>query len=102
MGCEQVGEPWRTLAGSRRRSFPDKYAEANQFSDKALNWAERQSKETAAQLILKEAMRDAMFGNCGRVSELTSKPCLSREQANLQRSRMRWRRAARRSGAGPG
>ena len=42
------------------------------------------AKESVAQMMLMEAVRDATFGNCGRVSQLAKEALtLSREQANV-------------------
>lgn len=53
--------------------FYGKYAEANQFSDKAIDWVEHNNKDAAAQLISKHAMRAATFRDCGKINALTTK-----------------------------
>jgi serine/threonine protein kinase/Flp pilus assembly protein TadD len=65
--------------------FSGQLAKAQQFNDRAIELIRRgDSKEIIAQVLLLEAMRDAAFGNCGRVSEVTKQALdLSREQANL-------------------
>ena len=65
--------------------FSGQLAKAQQFNDRAIELIRRNdSKEIVAQVLLLEAMRDAAFGNCGRVSEVTKQALdLSREQANL-------------------
>ncbi|HEY5838605.1 MAG TPA: tetratricopeptide repeat protein, partial [Pyrinomonadaceae bacterium] len=67
--------------------FYGKYAEANQFSDKAVDWAEHNNKDAAAQLISKRAMRAATFRDCGKITAVTAKALsYSRDLSNLEHS----------------
>ena len=64
-----------------------KFAEANQFTDKAVDWAQHNNRDAAAQLISQQAIRAATFRDCGRVSALTGKALsFSRDLSNLHRS----------------
>jgi tetratricopeptide (TPR) repeat protein len=67
--------------------FYGKYAEANQFSDKAVDWTEHNNKDAAAQLISKRAMRAATFRDCGKITAFTAKALsYSRDLSNLEHS----------------
>ena len=67
--------------------FHGKFAEANQFTDKAVDWAALNNRDAAAQLISQQAMRAATFRDCGKVSALTSKALsYSRDLSNLHSS----------------
>ncbi|HEY5838524.1 MAG TPA: hypothetical protein VIT19_05765, partial [Pyrinomonadaceae bacterium] len=67
--------------------FYGKYADANQFSNKAVDWAEHNNKDAAAQLISKQAMRAATFRDCGKINALTAKSLsYSRDLSNLEHS----------------
>lgn len=67
--------------------FYGKYAEANQLTDKAVDWAEHNNRDVAAQLISRQAIRAATFRDCGKVGALTSKALsVSRDLSNLHRS----------------
>ena len=65
--------------------FEGQLAEANRFNERAIDVARRtDSKETVAQLILQQAIRNATFGNCGLVAGLTKQGLdLSREQSKV-------------------
>jgi tetratricopeptide (TPR) repeat protein len=65
--------------------FSGQLTKANQFNDRAIGLARRNDfKETIAQLLLQQAIRNATFGNCGSVAGLTHQALeLSREQAKL-------------------
>jgi serine/threonine protein kinase/Flp pilus assembly protein TadD len=77
-------ETWQTQAAE----FHGQLAKANQLSQQAAGWAERNnSKEIAAQLMVQEAIRDATFRACDKVSGLTTKAlALSRDLSNLEQS----------------
>jgi serine/threonine protein kinase/tetratricopeptide (TPR) repeat protein len=63
--------------------FYGKLAEANQFTDKAVD----NNRDAAAQLLSQQAMRAATFRDCGKVSALTSKALsLSRDLLYLEHS----------------
>ena len=67
--------------------FYGRFAEATQFSDKAVDWAEHNNRDAAAQLISQQSVRAATFRDCGKVGALTSKALsFSRDLSNLQRS----------------
>ncbi len=65
--------------------FGGQLAKANQLDDHQIEAAPRgDSKEITAQVLLQQARRNAMFGNCAPVNEIVRKAlALSREQANL-------------------
>jgi serine/threonine protein kinase len=65
--------------------FSGQLTQANQFNDRATELArQNDSKETVAQLLLQQAIRDATFGNCGPVAGITQQAlALSREQSKL-------------------
>ncbi len=65
--------------------FSGQLAKANQFTDRVIELTRTtDSRETTAQLLLQEALRNATFGNCVPVSETVRKALeLSREQAKL-------------------
>jgi serine/threonine protein kinase/thioredoxin-like negative regulator of GroEL len=65
--------------------FSGQMTKADQANDRAVELIRRtDAKEIIAQVLLLEAIRDASFGNCGRVTDLTKQALdLSREQANL-------------------
>lgn len=72
---------------ARAAEFNGKVAEANQFTEKAVEWAQYNNRDAAAQLISQQAMRAATFRDCGKVSALTSKALsFSRDLSNLHRS----------------
>jgi serine/threonine protein kinase/tetratricopeptide (TPR) repeat protein len=63
--------------------FYGKFAEANQFTDKAVD----NNRDAAAQLLSQQAMRAATFRDCGKVSALTSKALsYSRDLSHLHYS----------------
>lgn len=67
--------------------FYGKFAEANQFTDKAVDWAQHNNRDAAAQLISQQAIRAATFRDCGKVSALTSRALsFSRDLSNLHHS----------------
>jgi eukaryotic-like serine/threonine-protein kinase len=79
---EYAAQNWQAQAAE----FSGQLARANQFSDRAVEVAQRKSelKEAAAQTILQEAERNAAFGNCGSVSQSTAKALgLSRDRFSL-------------------
>ena len=82
MTDEYVAQNWQ----ARAAEFSGQLTRANQFSDRAIELAQRKSelKEAAAQTILQEAERNATFGNCGSVSQSTAKALdLSRDRLSL-------------------
>jgi eukaryotic-like serine/threonine-protein kinase len=63
--------------------FYGKFAEANQFTDKAVD----NNRDAAAQLLSQQAIRAATFRDCGKVSALTSKALsFSRDLLYLENS----------------
>ena len=66
-------------------AFQGRLAEADRLNDRALELIRSSdAKDAMAQLLLVEATRDAMFGNCGRATKMAQEALdLSREQANL-------------------
>jgi tetratricopeptide (TPR) repeat protein len=80
-GKPEEGQNWQAQVAG----FSGQLAKADQYNDRAIELIRRSdSKEITAQVLLLEAIRDATFGNCGRVSEITKQALdLSREQANL-------------------
>src|SRR5260370_1816585 len=79
---ESQARNWQAQAAE----FSGKLAQANQFNEQEIELAQRRTdlKEAAAHTLLQEAGRNATFGNCKTVSELTGKALtLSREQASL-------------------
>ncbi len=63
--------------------FAGKLAEANQFTDKAMD----NNRDAAAQLLSQQAVRAATFRDCGKVSALTSKALsFSRDLLYLENS----------------
>jgi eukaryotic-like serine/threonine-protein kinase len=79
-----LSESWQAQAAE----FHGQLARANQLSEQAVDWAERNNlKEVAAQLVLQEAIRNATFRQCDKVSALTTKALtLSRDLSNLHES----------------
>lgn len=78
---EYLAQNWQAQSAE----FAGRLAKANQFNDRAIE-LERKSdvKEIIAQVLLLQAMRDATFAQCGRVSEIIKQALdLSREQATL-------------------
>ena len=65
--------------------FGGQLAKANQLDDHQIEVAPRgDSREITAQVLLQQARRNAMFGNCAPVNEIVRKAlALSREQAHL-------------------
>lgn len=78
---EYLAQNWQAQGAE----FAGQLAQANQFSDRAIELAQRKElKEAAAQALLLEASRNATFGNCGPVSEIVRKGLdVSREQSYL-------------------
>ena len=79
---EYIAQNWQAQAAE----FSGQLARANQFSDRAVELAQRKSelKEAPAQTILQEAERNATFGSCGAVSQSTAKALgLSRDRLSL-------------------
>jgi serine/threonine protein kinase/Tfp pilus assembly protein PilF len=79
-----LSESWQAQAAE----FHGQVAKANQLSQQAADWAERNKlKEVAAQIVLQEAIRDATFRQCDKVGSLTTKAlALSRDPSNLHQS----------------
>ncbi|HEX6188515.1 MAG TPA: tetratricopeptide repeat protein, partial [Pyrinomonadaceae bacterium] len=68
---------------ARAAEFYGKFAEANQFIEKAVD----NNRDAAAQLISQQAIRAATFRDCGKVSALTSKALsFSRDLLYLEHS----------------
>jgi tetratricopeptide (TPR) repeat protein len=79
---EYMAQNWQAQAAE----FSGQLGKANQFSDRAVELAQRKTelKEATAQTILQEAERNATFGNCGSVSQSTAKALgLSRDRLSL-------------------
>lgn len=70
---------------ARVAGFSGQMANADQLNDRAIEmYRTSDVKESIAQGMLMEAVRDATFGNCGRALQLAKEAlALSREQANL-------------------
>ena len=79
-----LSESWQAQAAE----FHGQLARANQLSQQAADWLQRNnSKEIAAQIVLQEAMRDATFRQCDKVGALTTKALsLSRDLSSLHQS----------------
>ncbi|HSQ22765.1 MAG TPA: protein kinase [Pyrinomonadaceae bacterium] len=73
---------------ARVAAFSGQLANADQLNDRVIEMFRISDvKESMAQIMLMEAVRDATFGNCGRASQLAKEALtLSREQANLVNS----------------
>ena len=79
---EYMAQNWQAQVAE----FSGQLARANQFSDRAVELAQRKPelKEATAQTILSEAERNAAFGNCGSVSQSTAKALgLSQDRLSL-------------------
>lgn len=78
---EYLAQNWQAQSAE----FAGQLANANRFSDRAIELAQRSDlKEAAAQALLQQAERNAMFANCGAVGGLIARArALSNEQANL-------------------
>jgi eukaryotic-like serine/threonine-protein kinase len=79
---EYFAQNWQAQAAA----FSGQLAAANKFSERAIELAPKksESKEASAQIILQEAERNATFGNCGSVRQLTDQALgLSRNRATL-------------------
>jgi len=78
---EYLSRTWE----AQTAEFGGQLGSANQFSDQAVDLAQRgKLKEAAAQVLLQLAIRDATFGNCEPVGGLVGKALAqSREQASL-------------------
>jgi len=65
--------------------YSGQLSNARQFNDRAIELSRQDdSKETTAQLLLQQTIRDATFGNCGQVAGVTQQAlAISREQAKL-------------------
>jgi serine/threonine protein kinase/Flp pilus assembly protein TadD len=70
---------------ARVAGFSGQLATADQLNDRVIGmFRTSDAKESMAQMMLMEAVRDATFSNCGRVAQLAKEAlALSREQANL-------------------
>jgi serine/threonine protein kinase/tetratricopeptide (TPR) repeat protein len=79
-----LAEMWQAQAAE----FHGQLAQANQFTDQALDRGTRESaKEAAAQLLAQQASRAAIFRDCSKVSALTSKALsFSRDLSSLHQS----------------
>ena len=77
----EEAQMWQAQAAE----FSGQLAKANQFTDRVIELMRTSdSKETTAQLLLQESLRNATFGSCGPVGETVRKALeLSREQAKL-------------------
>jgi serine/threonine protein kinase/predicted Zn-dependent protease len=79
---EYFAQNWQ----AQTAEFSGRLAAANQFSERAIELAQKKSeaKEASAQIILQEAARNATFGNCTSVSQQTDKALgLSRDRASM-------------------
>jgi serine/threonine protein kinase/tetratricopeptide (TPR) repeat protein len=79
-----LAETWQSQAAE----FRGQVAKANQFSQRAVDWAQRNNlKEAAAQVVLQQAIRAATFRDCQTVNGLTTKAlALSRDLSSLHQS----------------
>jgi eukaryotic-like serine/threonine-protein kinase len=79
-----LGETWQ----AQTAEFTGQFAKANQHSNQALELSQRANLTAgSAQILLQQAMRAAIFRDCGKVSELTGKALsMSRDLSNLQQS----------------
>src|SRR5204862_4474164 len=70
---------------ARVAGFSGQVANADQLNDRVIEmYRVSDVKESMAQMMLMEAVRDATFGNCGRASQRAKEALtLSRDQANL-------------------
>jgi eukaryotic-like serine/threonine-protein kinase len=70
---------------ARVAGFSGQLSNADQMNDRVIEMFRISDvKESMAQVMLMEALRDATFGNCGRVAKLAKEAlALSREQANM-------------------
>ena len=70
---------------ARVAGYSGQLASADQSNERVVEmYRTSDAKESMAQVMLMEAVRDATFGNCGRVPQLAKEAlALSREQANL-------------------
>jgi len=79
-----LAESWQAQAAE----FHGQVAKADQLSQQAAEWAQRNNlKEIAAQLLWQDAIRDATFRQCDKVPGLTTKALsLSRDLSSLHQS----------------
>jgi tetratricopeptide (TPR) repeat protein len=79
-----LSESWQAQAAE----FRGQLETANQLSEKAADWAQRNNlNEVAAQLLLQEAIRSATFRQCDKVSGLTTRALsLTRDLSYLHQS----------------
>jgi len=79
-----TSESWQAQAAE----FRGQMAKASQLTQQAADWAERNNlKEVAAQLVVQEAIRAAIFRQCDRVNGLTTRAlALSRDLSRLHES----------------
>ncbi len=77
----EEAQMWQAQAAE----FSGQLAKANQFTERVIGLMRAaDSKETTAQLLLQQALRNATFGSCGQVGETVRQALgLSREQAKL-------------------
>jgi tetratricopeptide (TPR) repeat protein len=79
-----LSESWQAQAAE----FRGQLETANQLSEKAADWAQRNNlNEVAAQLLLQEAIRSATFRQCDKVTGLTTRALsLTRDLSYLHQS----------------
>ena len=79
-----LAQTWQAQAAE----FYGQSAKADQFSQQALDIAQRNgAKEVAAQILLEQAVRHAAFRDCAKVAELTNKALASsRDLSSLRQS----------------
>jgi len=77
----EEAQMWQAQAAE----FSGQLAKANQFTERVIGLMRAaDSKESTAQLLLQQALRNATFGSCGQVGETVRQALgLSREQAKL-------------------
>jgi eukaryotic-like serine/threonine-protein kinase len=82
--AKPIGETWQ----AQTAEFTGQFAKANQHSNQALELSQRANLTAgSAQILLQQAMRAAIFRDCGKVSELTGKALsMSRDLSNLQQA----------------
>lgn len=79
-----LAETWQ----AQTAEFAGQLARANQYSDQAFDIAQRNNlKEAAAQVLLQQATRFAVFRDCGKVGERTTRALsMSRDLSSLHQS----------------
>jgi len=86
-----AGKPVAYLAQvwqAQTAEFLGQLSKANQFTNQAVDLAQRNKlKEAAAQVLLQQAMRNAAFKDCGQVRELTAQALeVSRDLSSLNQA----------------